>query len=133
LALICCLCDGTLAHSGSEQEQQACTRDVQRFCRKLMDQGDFTFWPASRKIVQSFLPPAARCWSATGNSERKTAASTPSIAAIIQPSCQPTQKLQRGSPHLCRFTTALRHRHQEIAAPRHRDADRGVLRAVRHL
>jgi hypothetical protein len=31
-----------LAHSGSEQEQQACTRDVQRFCRKLIDQGDFT-------------------------------------------------------------------------------------------
>jgi hypothetical protein len=31
-----------LAHSGSEQEQQACTRDVQRFCRKLVDQGDFT-------------------------------------------------------------------------------------------
>jgi hypothetical protein len=33
---------GALAHSGSEQEQQACTRDVKRFCRKLMDQGDFT-------------------------------------------------------------------------------------------
>jgi hypothetical protein len=33
---------GALAHSGSEQEQQACTRDVQRFCRKLTDQGDFT-------------------------------------------------------------------------------------------
>ena len=32
---------GALAHSGSEQDQQACTRDVQRFCRKLMDQGDF--------------------------------------------------------------------------------------------
>ena len=31
-----------LAHSGSEQEQQACTRDVQRYCRKVMDQGDFT-------------------------------------------------------------------------------------------
>jgi Cysteine rich repeat len=31
-----------LAHSGTDQEQQACTRDVQRFCRKLMDQGDFT-------------------------------------------------------------------------------------------
>jgi hypothetical protein len=31
---------GALAHSGSEQEQLACTRDVQRFCRKLMDQGD---------------------------------------------------------------------------------------------
>jgi len=33
---------GAFAHSGSEQEQQACTRDVQRFCRALMDQGDFT-------------------------------------------------------------------------------------------
>jgi hypothetical protein len=33
---------GAMAHSGSEQEQEACTRDVQRFCRKLMDQGDFT-------------------------------------------------------------------------------------------
>ncbi len=31
-----------LARSGTDQEQQACTRDVQRFCRKLMDQGDFT-------------------------------------------------------------------------------------------
>ncbi len=33
---------GALAHSGTEQEEKACTRDVQRFCRKLMDQGDFT-------------------------------------------------------------------------------------------
>jgi hypothetical protein len=33
---------GALAHSGSDQEQMACTPDVQRFCRKLMDQGDFT-------------------------------------------------------------------------------------------
>ena len=33
---------GALAHSGSDQEQKACTPDVQRFCRKLMDQGDFT-------------------------------------------------------------------------------------------
>ena len=33
---------GALARSGTEQEQQACTRDVQRFCRALMDQGDFT-------------------------------------------------------------------------------------------
>jgi hypothetical protein len=31
---------GAQAHRGSEQEQQACTRDVQRFCRKLTDQGD---------------------------------------------------------------------------------------------
>jgi hypothetical protein len=33
---------GALAHSGSDQEQKARTPDVQRFCRKLMDQGDFT-------------------------------------------------------------------------------------------
>jgi hypothetical protein len=33
---------GALAHSGTDQEQQACNRDVQRFCRKLVDQGDFT-------------------------------------------------------------------------------------------
>jgi hypothetical protein len=33
---------GALAHSGSDQEQQACSRDVERFCRKLVDQGDFT-------------------------------------------------------------------------------------------
>jgi hypothetical protein len=33
---------GALAHSGTDQEEKACTRDVQRFCRKLMGQGDFT-------------------------------------------------------------------------------------------
>jgi len=33
---------GTLAHSGTDQEEKACAPDVQRFCRKLMDQGDFT-------------------------------------------------------------------------------------------
>ena len=27
--------------SGSPEEQKACARDVERFCRKLMDQGDF--------------------------------------------------------------------------------------------
>lgn len=27
---------------GTPEEQKACTRDVQRFCRHLMDQGDFT-------------------------------------------------------------------------------------------
>lgn len=26
--------------SGTEQEQAACSRDVQKFCRKIMDQGD---------------------------------------------------------------------------------------------
>ena len=28
--------------SGSAEEQKACTRDVQRYCRLVMDQGDFT-------------------------------------------------------------------------------------------
>jgi len=28
--------------SGTPQEQAACTRDVQRFCRSVIDQGDFT-------------------------------------------------------------------------------------------
>jgi hypothetical protein len=30
------------ARGGSEEEQKACTRDVQRFCRPVIDQGDFT-------------------------------------------------------------------------------------------
>jgi hypothetical protein len=28
--------------SGTPDEQKACTRDVQRYCRLVMDQGDFT-------------------------------------------------------------------------------------------
>ena len=31
---------GAQAHSGTDQEQQACTRDVQRFCRPIINQGD---------------------------------------------------------------------------------------------
>jgi hypothetical protein len=30
------------ARSGTDEEQKACTRDVQRFCRPVIDQGDFT-------------------------------------------------------------------------------------------
>jgi Cysteine rich repeat len=30
------------ARSGTPQEQEACSRDVQRFCRPVIDQGDFT-------------------------------------------------------------------------------------------
>jgi hypothetical protein len=33
---------GALAHSGTDQDEKACAPDVQRFCRKLMDQGDLT-------------------------------------------------------------------------------------------
>ena len=50
---------GALAHSGTDQEQQACTHDVQRFCRKLMDQGDFTIL-ACLKENRSKLSPACR-------------------------------------------------------------------------
>ena len=32
---------GALSHSGTEQDEKACARDVQRFCRPLIDQGDF--------------------------------------------------------------------------------------------
>ena len=28
--------------SGTAEEQAACTRDVQRYCRPVIDQGDFT-------------------------------------------------------------------------------------------
>lgn len=33
---------GAVARSGTPQEQAACSRDVQRFCRPVIDQGDFT-------------------------------------------------------------------------------------------
>jgi hypothetical protein len=39
------ICFSTLAiaqHAGGEQEQAACARDVSRYCRKVIDQGDFT-------------------------------------------------------------------------------------------
>jgi hypothetical protein len=48
-----------LAHSGTDQEQQSCSRDVQRFCRKLMDQGDFTIL-ACLKENRPKLSPACR-------------------------------------------------------------------------
>jgi hypothetical protein len=48
-----------LAHSGTEQEEKACTRDVQHFCRKLMDQGDFTIL-ACLKENRPKLSPACR-------------------------------------------------------------------------
>jgi hypothetical protein len=50
---------GALAHSGTEQDEVACTRDVQRFCRKLMDQGDFTIL-ACLKENRPKLTPACR-------------------------------------------------------------------------
>ena len=50
---------GALARGGTDQEEKACTRDVQRFCRKLMDQGDFTIL-ACLKENRAKLSPACR-------------------------------------------------------------------------
>ena len=50
---------GALAHSGSDQEEKACTRDVQRICRNLMDQGDLTIL-ACLKENRPKLSPACR-------------------------------------------------------------------------
>ncbi len=47
------------AHSGTDQEERACAPDVQRFCRKLMDQGDFTVL-ACLKENRPKLSPACR-------------------------------------------------------------------------
>ncbi|HEY0330521.1 MAG TPA: hypothetical protein VGC77_15660 [Rhodopseudomonas sp.] len=33
--------DAQQQRSGTKEEQEACSRDVTRFCRPLMDQGDF--------------------------------------------------------------------------------------------
>ena len=47
------------AHSGTDQEERACAPDVQRFCRRLMDQGDFTIL-ACLKENRPKLTPARR-------------------------------------------------------------------------
>jgi hypothetical protein len=51
--------NGALAHTGTDQEVKACAPDVQRFCRKLMDQGDFTIL-ACLKENRPKLTPACR-------------------------------------------------------------------------
>jgi hypothetical protein len=50
---------GVLAHSGTDQEEKACAPDVQRFCRKLMDEGDLTIL-ACLKENRPKLSPACR-------------------------------------------------------------------------
>jgi hypothetical protein len=47
------------AHSGTDEEEKACTRDVQHFCRRLMDQGDLTIL-ACLKENRPKLSPACR-------------------------------------------------------------------------
>ena len=55
------LSTGALAHSGTDQEEKACTRDVQRFCRKLMDQaGDMRVVETSGPVFM-MLGTATEC------------------------------------------------------------------------
>ena len=42
---------------GTPEEQKACTRDVQKFCRPVIDQGDFTIL-ACLKENRSKISPA---------------------------------------------------------------------------
>jgi hypothetical protein len=37
-------------HSGTEQEQKACSRDVQKHCRKVMDQGDLVILSCLQQV-----------------------------------------------------------------------------------
>ena len=39
--------------SGTPEEQAACSRDVQRYCRPVIDQGDFTILACLQKIAPS--------------------------------------------------------------------------------
>jgi hypothetical protein len=60
LALLASLSTEALAqHAGTDQDQKACTHDVEQFCRKVMDQGDFTVL-ARLKENRARLHPACR-------------------------------------------------------------------------
>jgi hypothetical protein len=60
LALLASLSTESVAqHAGSDQDEKACTHDVERLCRKWMDQGDFTIL-ACLKENRTRLHPACR-------------------------------------------------------------------------
>ena len=46
-------------HGGTDKDEEACIRDVTRFCRKLMNQGDFTIL-ACLKQNRTRLRPSCR-------------------------------------------------------------------------
>ena len=46
-------------HAGTDQDEKACVRDVERLCRKWMGQGDFTIL-ACLKENRTRLNPACR-------------------------------------------------------------------------
>jgi hypothetical protein len=43
-------------HSGTEQEQKACSRDVQKHCRKVMDQGDLVILSCLQQVRPKISP-----------------------------------------------------------------------------
>ncbi len=43
-------------HSGTDEEQKACSRDVTRFCRKLMDQGDLVILSCLKENRSKLTP-----------------------------------------------------------------------------
>ena len=47
--------------SGTPEEQAACSRDVQRFCRPVIDQGDFTILACLQQNRPKLTRPAIRC------------------------------------------------------------------------
>ena len=60
LAVFASLSTETFAqHAGTDQDEKACTHDVERLCRKWMDQGDFTIL-ACLKENRTRLHPACR-------------------------------------------------------------------------
>jgi hypothetical protein len=43
-------------HSGTEAEQKACSRDVQKHCRKVMDQGDLVILSCLQQVRPKISP-----------------------------------------------------------------------------
>jgi hypothetical protein len=43
-------------HGGTDEEQKACSRDVTRFCRKLMDQGDLVILSCLKENRSKLTP-----------------------------------------------------------------------------
>ncbi|MCC8953648.1 hypothetical protein H8B02_09345 [Bradyrhizobium sp. Pear77] len=60
LALLASLPTETFAqHAGTEQDEKACIRDVQRYCHNFVDQGDFVILACLKKN-RTRLHPACR-------------------------------------------------------------------------
>jgi hypothetical protein len=57
------VCSGAIAEparSGTPEEQKACNRDVQRLCRPVIDQGDFTILACLQQNRPKLSPACAQ-------------------------------------------------------------------------